>query len=590
MKKLSILLSCALALAATHATAQTYLECDFNEGIPSNFTLIDNDGLSPSVSMERLGFAVGTPWIAATPKDAPDMAAASTSWYASAGQSDDWMITPAVTIADDGAILRWRAMASDKTHRDGYAVYISESAGTTVADFDTSAPLFTVAEEEAGWTVHSVPLDAYKGKTVTIAFVNNSTDKNMLYIDDIYLGVYTPITMRLDLGRKIPSMGDIDVSGTVTNESGEVINGFTIGLEYSGETYTEHFDASVEPGGNVEFTFDKTLPVGSHETLPYTAWVESAGKRYTIETDVTSYPRRVVAEEGTGTWCGWCIRGLVMLEKLKTEYSDWAVGIAAHSGDVMESDYTAAIGPYIGSSYPTMGVNRKYVIDPADFYNVGQRAFNEEEVLVAMKAEAVFDETTRTVQTTTNLWFGEDEDDADYRLCYAIIENNVHQPDDPEYMQNNAYSGGASGPMGGYENEDAYVPASKMWYQEVARGYVDDIMGVPGSVPAAITADEEIEFSNSFTLPDNILDDDNVALVIMLVDQRDERIVNGLLVGVGKNSLTGINGIEMETGCGQTEMFTIDGRKVDSDSNIPGVYIMRTVKDGKAEVKKVLLK
>lgn len=149
MKKLSILLSCALALAATHATAQTYLECDFNEGIPSNFTLIDNDGLSPSVSMERLGFAVGTPWIAATPKDASDMAAASTSWYASAGQSDDWMITPAVAIADDGAILRWRAMASDKTHRDGYAVYISESAGTTVADFDTSAPLFTVAEEEA---------------------------------------------------------------------------------------------------------------------------------------------------------------------------------------------------------------------------------------------------------------------------------------------------------------------------------------------------------------------------------------------------------------------------------------------------------
>ena len=107
---------------------------------------------------------------------------------------------------------------------------------------------------------------------------------------------------------------------------------------------------------------------------------------------------------------------------------------------------------------------------------------------------------------------------------------------------------------------------------------------------AAITADEEIEFSNSFTLPDNILDDDNVALVIMLVDQRDERIVNGLLVGVGKNSLTGINGIEMTAGSGQTEMFTIDGRKVDSGSNIPGVYIMRTVKDGKTEVKKVLLK
>lgn len=167
----------ALTLAATQAAAQTYLECDFSDGIPSTFTLIDNDGLVPSASMAEAGFAPGTPWITATPRGTGNPAASSTSWYATAGQSDDWMITPAVNVADDGAVLRWRAMASDKNHRDGYSVYVSLTGGDGIEDFDTANPVFSVAEEEAAWAVHEVPLDAYKGMTVSFAFVNNSTDK-----------------------------------------------------------------------------------------------------------------------------------------------------------------------------------------------------------------------------------------------------------------------------------------------------------------------------------------------------------------------------------------------------------------------------
>lgn len=89
----------ALSLAATQATAQTYLECDFSDGIPSTFTLIDNDGLTPSASMSKVGFAPGTPWITDIPRGTGNPAASSTSWYATAGQSDDWMITPSVTVA-----------------------------------------------------------------------------------------------------------------------------------------------------------------------------------------------------------------------------------------------------------------------------------------------------------------------------------------------------------------------------------------------------------------------------------------------------------------------------------------------------------
>lgn len=563
-----------LLLAATQATAQTYLECDFSSGIPSSFTLIDNDGLTPSASMSKVGFAPGTPWITAFPRGSNNPAASSTSWYATAGQSDDWMITTPVTVADDNVVLRWRAMASDKNNRDGYSVYVSLNGGDDIEDFDTANPIFSVAEEESAWVTHIVPLDAYKGKTVSFAFVNNSTDKSQLYVDDLFIGVYSPVMMRLGLDRKIPSMGDVAVSGIAYASDSEPVNGFTVGLEYGGETYIQMFTDVIEPGGQVEFTLDKTLPVGFYETLPYRVWIGSGASRYIIDTDVTAYPRRVVCEEGTGTWCGWCVRGIVMLDSIKHHHSDWAIGIAAHSGDPMANDYVGAISGWLDiTGFPCGTVNRTLEADPGRFISVGRQVFDKEQVLVAMKAEASLDEDTRTVETTTSLWFAESDSDADYRLAYTILEDDVHQPDDPDYSQRNLYSGGSSGAMGGYESLPDPVPASQMWYNDVARGYVDDIRGVAGSVPAEITADEEIRYGNSFTLPDGIFDDSNTSVVVMLVDQADGRIVNAVQVPLGKGGQTGISDAAVRQDAAPVAYYTADGRRHASPQ--PGLNIVK---------------
>ena len=568
------ILFAALLPAVAPAAAQTYLECGFDGGIPQDFTLIDNDGLEPSKSMSDAGFAPGTPWITETPKDGDGPAAASTSWYAEPGRSDDWMITPPVTIADDGAVLRWRAMASDRNHRDGYAVYVSETGGNTIADFDTSRPLFAVDEEEAEWIVRSISLDAYKGKTVSIAFVNNSTDKSRLYVDDIFIGVRSSVMLRLDLDSKIPRMGDIAVAGEAYTDGAEPVSGFTVGLEYGGETYTQHFSDVIEPGKPVGFTLDEPLTVGLHETVPYRVWVESGASRYAVEGDVTAYPRRVLVEEGTGTWCPYCVRGIVMLDDIRAEHADWAVGIAAHSDDVMDCGYYEAVSTYMGPyGLPKITVNRKVSADPGDFLPVGRRLFDEEQVLVAMQAEAELDEASLTVRARTSLWFADDHAEADYRLGYAIIENDVHQPDDPQYNQRNAYAGGGSGPMGGFENLPDIIPAEDMWYHDVARGYVDDIMGVSGSVPTEIVADEEITFTNEFALPDGVLDSSNTALVVMLIDQTDGRIVNAVLTPIGDGAHTGITTAGVNSTAKPEAYYTPDGRRLSSPQ--PGLNIVR---------------
>ena len=45
--------------------------------------------------------------------------------------------------------------------------------------------------------------------------------------------------------------------------------------------------------------------------------------------------KMVVSEEGTGTWCGWCVRGAVYMDLMAAKYSNYWAGIAVHNGDPM---------------------------------------------------------------------------------------------------------------------------------------------------------------------------------------------------------------------------------------------------------------
>ncbi len=540
---------CAIACSAIfflsfHASAQTYLNCDFSNGIPADFTLIDNDGNTPSVDMTKEGFKVGTPWLAASPKGEDNVAACSISWYNSKGTSDDWMITPSFTVSDANVVLTWRAMASDKRNRDGYAVYVSEVGGKSISDFDKAKPLFTVDEEEAAWTKHSISLDAYKGKTISIAFVNNSTDKSRLFVDDIFAGVHSDILCRLTVGKGVPSIGDAAISGLAYTEEDKTIDGFDVTLSYGGESYTQHFTDRITKANPVSFTLDHKINLQKYEPVAYSIKIASGDQHYTVNSNLTAYQRKVVCEEGTGTWCGYCVRGLVYVDSLKECAKDWAIPIAAHSGDVMQNDYVGYVSKYFNDSgYPAGTVCRKLECDPGEFFTVGERQFDKETVLVDVDLQADLDEATRSVTSTTTLHFAEANMAANYALSYAIIENNVHQPGNNKYRQHNSYANGEKGVMGGYEKYGEYIPSEVMYYQCVARGFVDSFDGIDGSMPSEYQADEEITYQKNFTLPDGILDDSNTALVVMLIDKSDNHIVNAQIAPLGANEIMGISNI-----------------------------------------------
>lgn len=578
MTRLAI--ACAFFFLSFHATAQTYYSCDFEKGIPADFTLIDYDQNTPSASMQKIGFAEGTPWISvATNKTATNHAACSTSWYQQAGTSDDWMILPAIYVSGNAPTLSWRAMASDKKHADGYSVYVTTADGNRKEDFTTATPLFTTAAENADWTDHSMSLAEYRGKTIRVAFVNNSTDCSRLYVDDVKIWEKHKLTLSVDLPRQIAYKGEMTISGSVAANTEEGVRGFTIGLEAGGETTTQHFDTEVKSGEPVTFTLDRRLTIGKHETIPYNIWVETEdGDREEHDMSVTSYPRKAVAEEGTGTWCGYCVRGLVMLDSIKNHYADRIIGIAAHSGDVMTSDYISEVSQYMASSYPTGTVNRRVKSDPKDFISYANIILKNAELFSDLQLETTFDKASRSVTAKTTLHLADDYTDGKLALAYAIIENDVHKPGDDNYRQHNSYADGILGEMGGYEKYGEYIPSEVMHYNDVARGYVDDLMGIDGSLPERIAAEESITDERSFTLPDNILNDENVEIVVMLIDKSDGRIVNAEKCPVAK-STNGINDIKatnMPTRF--SAIYGVSGTKRDSLEK--GLNIIRTA-DGR---------
>lgn len=572
MKRLAI--ACAFFFLSFHATAQTIYSCDFEKGIPADFTLIDYDKNEPSQSMQKQGFSVGTPWITLTPiKDASGKAACSTSWYTKTGTSDDWMILPKITISGNNPFLSWRGMASDAKHADGYTVYISETGSTEKSGFNTTKPLFTTESETSHWTEHSVSLAQYIGKSVTIAYVNNSTDCSRLYIDDINIAERHKLSFSLDLTNNINYAGEVNISGLVSTTETIPIDGFTIGVEANGETTTQHFDTEVSNTKPATFSLKRKLTIGKHETVSYKVWAENDGDKNEQEFSITSYPRKIVCEEGTGTWCGYCVRGIVILDSIKKHYPDRIIGIAAHTGDPMQSDYINEIGKYLGSSYPTGTVNRRQRCDPKDFIKMAYILLNGNETLVDIDLKTSFDKTTRTVRACTTLHFAEGQPNNTLALAYAILENAIHRPGDEKYRQHNSYANGKSGIMGGYEKYGEYIPSEVMYYNDVARGFIGDLMGIEGSIPPDLEAEQPIVDERIFTLPDNIFVDDNVEIVSMLIDKSDGRIINAQNAELVPGASC-IRGIKEEQQATRLYIYDINGAQHNSIQH--GLNIIRT--------------
>ena len=299
-----------------------------------------------------------------------------------------------------------------------------------------------------------------------------------------------------------------------------------ISLKYNGNTSTKKLTSiSIASGGLYSSNLDNPISivggiadvVASIVTVNGTADDNNAdnSKTLTINPIVPAKGKVVIGEEATGTWCQWCPRGAVALKTMHDKYDGFFQGIAVHNNDPMENPYyDASIASKI-SGYPSALVDRGAKMDPSamggDFINRIQIA-PKGVMDIAAKYDAATKVMSVSVETTI-----ESAISGDYRIACVIVEDDVTGTTSG-YNQSNAYAGGGSGVMGGYEKLPNPVPAAQMVYDHVGRAIAPTFSGLPNAFGASASAGQKFVHNFTFDI-DPSWDLTQMHVVSMFIDK-----------------------------------------------------------------------
>ena len=230
-----------------------------------------------------------------------------------------------------------------------------------------------------------------------------------------------------------------------------------------------------------------------------------------------AYMKRVVVEEGTGTWCGWCPRGLVGLELMKKAYPEQFIPISVHGNDALAvSSYSPLIEKMSG--FPDCYVDRKIQGDPYDDIH---RMFEQEVSLnthLGFNLQAAYNQDSTTVNVKASLISDANLDNPNYYAAFVVVEDSVKG-----YTQTNYYHDNSNGYMYGWEKKDESV--SDVVYNDLARGIYSSYNG-DICTPATMEAEKVYDYSYSFDLPSVVKNKKNVRVIGLLISPTTSYIVN----------------------------------------------------------------
>jgi len=535
MKKTFTLLVTILTMVSAHA--QIIFEHDFESG------------LAPMINVEKTGFNVApnmapyaNGWTVASPSFGNGTnVAISTSWFAPPGRADVWLISPKIAIDDERTLLFWSAKAQDQSFRDGYEVRVSRASAAT-EDFEDI--LLTVNQENASFTERSLSLADYVGDSIHIAWRNNSNDMFLLIVDDITVRIVrenSASLSRLTVDQFHMTGDEVEISGIAVNRGSNPINYLEITWAHGEESHTDTLTGlNIPVGGTYAFTHSALFTVYDSRSFVIDVMISNPNNTEESEVEIgllntivsgvsQATQKRVVVEEGTGTWCGWCPRGFVAMEYMLENYPESFIGIAVHNEDPMvvaEHDNNIDL-----TGYPSANVDRTLLdveVGAAafeGFHNSQMRAVSP----VAVDLDASYESDGRSVTVEAKATFYSQLSDEDLRFSVIMVEDSVVGTTNG-FAQVNFYSFQAANiPLVGYgfnwQTEPNPVPASRMYYNDVSRAILGGYRGQSGHIPSDLEVGQEVTQTFNYTLPTRS-NPDNMRAVVLLIDGKSGRILN----------------------------------------------------------------
>ncbi len=489
----------------------------------------------------------------------------------------------------------------------GYTFYIKDASSE---DAKFCMPTVETVTENSGWVRTSQSYPSWYN------YADFSLAINLLLGGD-----FTDRASVKDVEMAKSSVGTTTNIGlTVRNESPKGISSLTYTLTDSrgtlGEqTYTlsspimhmgyDHIEVPVAVGDNARKDDLKVTLVkvnGVENTAPETSRTGTGS----LVVFSKSGTKRVLEEEFTGTWCGWCTRGIVGMELAEKTFGDKYIGVAIHMGngsspEPMETSgngYSTTVMTGLGvTSFPGCTLDRTTgAIDP--YMGSGRSSFgikDDIEACLARKVEADIDVTATwasddkkavKVQTTTTFYL--DLDTAPYALGYILISDSL-KGTGTQWAQQNYYATSSS--SAGDDPNLLELTKKKsiiagMKFNHVAILGKGIQSGLTNSVKAPIVDGEPQTHTYSLTLPTStnlVQDKENLRVVAFLIDKADGSILNARETRIG--APVGIADVQSEGNNQVVGYYNMQGQRLQRPQS--GVVIIRYA-DGHAD--KVLLR
>ena len=342
--------------------------------------------------------------------------------------------------------------------------------------------------------------------------------------------------------RTVPDADSISFTTTVRNMGVQEVENYSLLWHVDGgETQSITFDHSIPVNGRD--TFELRIPAiydfGTHTLSISISTVNGLSDEYPADNTATCsftvpderFARRVICEEYSGFWCGFCPRGMVGMELMKEAHPDRFIAIAVHGGDALEvpSDSAYTYAPLISrfSGAPSCAIGRRLQGDP--FYDIATlyQLESSTENHIAYRLTAEWNDDASAIDCHATIFSDQDLANANLNAAFVLVEDSITGHG---YYQTNYYSSSSqnySGPFYGWEDK-AYITTDVM-FMDIARGCYPSFEGTT-LFEGDMTTMQEYTFDYSLPLPPTVLDKRQLHVVGIVIDTRTGFIQNGMNV------------------------------------------------------------
>ena len=212
--------------------------------------------------------------------------------------------------------------------------------------------------------------------------------------------------------------------------------------------------------------------------------------------------KRVLIEEFTGNWCGYCTDGAAVVNQILAAHPGGdVIAVSVHDADGMEFNDGLRTA-FSVTSYPSALIDRTMWSGQTTVWTnrslwaaeVSSRLADPSPVTVDV-TNIAFNASTRKITATVTAHFTDDATaNASFRMSMEVIEDSV-QGTGSTFNQTNYYNVPTSSPYYGPN------PIVNYMHRHVLRGRVPSAFGMNGIIPSSVTAGSDYSYNVTYTLP-----------------------------------------------------------------------------------------